>query len=244
MVKERIAIFDIDGTVFRHNLHFDLIDKLAFLGVFSKKARMSIVRAYASWLENRGTYDEYRKKLVSIYEHEIKGISQQDVMEAARDTARFYRDRLYIFTKNLIKDLRKDNYLLVAISGSPIEIVKEFNRYLKFNFIFGTVYETDGRGRYTGRAIFEPVKDKGETLKVFIAEHGFELIDSVGVGDTESDIGFLALVDKPIAFNPNINLERVARRRKWDIIVEKKDVIYNLNDYRLLKSDANRKISR
>jgi len=54
------------------------------------------------------------------------------------------------------------------------------------------------------------------------------LEDSVGMGDTLSDVGFLDVVRIPIAFNPNRDLFEVARQRSWPIVVERKDVIYNL----------------
>jgi phosphoserine phosphatase len=50
----------------------------------------------------------------------------------------------------------------------------------------------------------------------------------VGMGDTLSDVGFLEMVRNPIAFNPNRSLLDVARQRHWPIVVERKDVIYNL----------------
>ncbi|MFH1671614.1 MAG: HAD-IB family hydrolase, partial [Candidatus Portnoybacteria bacterium] len=54
------------------------------------------------------------------------------------------------------------------------------------------------------------------------------LTDSVGVGDSESDIAFLELVKKPICFNPNSRLYHHAKSAKWKIVVERKDVIYTL----------------
>ena len=59
---KKLAIFDIDGTIFRKNLHFELIDELSWRGIFSKDARKTLVQIYANWLEHRGTYEEYRKK--------------------------------------------------------------------------------------------------------------------------------------------------------------------------------------
>ena len=50
----------------------------------------------------------------------------------------------------------------------------------------------------------------------------------VGMGDTLSDVGFLEMVSTPVAFNPNRDLLDVARERDWPIVVERKDVIYNL----------------
>jgi len=233
-MKNKLAIFDIDGTIFRKNLHFELIDELSWRGIFSKNARKSLIEAYASWLEHRGTYEDYRKRLVRMYEVELKGCRQKDIIEASRKVADFNKDRTYIFARDLIRKLKGEKYVIIAISGSPVEIVEKYNKYLKFDDVFGSVYETDGRGKYTGKTIFEPVKHKGHLVGQYISEKGLTLADSVGVGDTESDISFLKMVGKPIAFNPNLNLERVARRRKWKIVVEKKDVVYDIGNFKLI----------
>lgn len=233
-MKQKLAIFDVDGTIFRKNLHFELIDELSWRGIFSKDARKKLVEIYANWLEHRGTYEEYREKIISTYEKELKGCLQEDIIDASRKVADFNKDRVYIFTRNLIKKLRKDNYTIIAVSGSPVEIVKEYNRHLKLDEVFGSVYETDGKGIYTGKTIFEPVKHKGHLVGQYIAEKGLTLKSSVGVGDTESDISFLKMVERPVAFNPNMNLEKVARRKKWKIVVEKKDVIYDIGNFRLI----------
>ncbi|OGI27522.1 MAG: hypothetical protein A2359_04195 [Candidatus Moranbacteria bacterium RIFOXYB1_FULL_43_19] len=231
---KKLAIFDIDGTIFRKNLHFELIDELSWRGIFSKDARKTLVQIYANWLEHRGTYEEYRKKIISTYEEELKGCSQKDVIDASRKVADFNKDRIYIFTRDLIKKLRKDKYAIIAISGSPIEIVKEYNKHMKFDEVFGSVYETNGKGIYTGKSIFEPVKHKGHLVGQYISEKGLTLEGSAGVGDTESDISFLKMVSNPIAFNPNLNLEKVARRKNWRIVVEKKDVVYDMGNFKII----------
>jgi len=237
-MKKKLAIFDIDGTVFRKNLHFELIDELSWRGIFSKNARRVLVQIYAKWLEHRGTYEEYRKKIVSTYAKELKGCSQKDIIEASRKVADFNKNRTYIFARDLIKKLRKENYVIIAISGSPIEVINEYNKHIKFDEVFGSVYETDGQGIYTGKAIFEPVRHKGHLVGQYISEKGISLKGSYGIGDTESDVSFLEMVDYPFAFNPNLNLERVARRRKWKIVVEKKDVIYDITNFKLLNFKA------
>jgi HAD superfamily hydrolase (TIGR01490 family) len=238
-MKRKLAIFDIDGTIFRKNLHFELIDELSWRGIFSKQARRVLVSAYANWLEHRGTYEDYRKKIVRIYEKELKGCSQKDIVEASKKVADFNKDRTYIFTRNLVKRLRKDKYTIIAISGSPIEIVKEYNKFLKFDEVFGSVYGTNGKGIYTGKTIFEPVKHKGHLVGQYISEKNLVLDGSYGVGDTESDVGFLKMVEHPVAFNPNLNLERVAKKNGWKIIVEKKDVIYDIGNFKLINPHAN-----
>jgi len=233
-MSKKLAIFDIDGTVFRKNLHFELIDELSWRGIFSKNARRALVATYARWIEHRGTYEEYRKKIVSIYAKELKGCRQEDIVEAGRKVADFNKNRTYIFARDLIKKLRAQKYSIIAISGSPIEVIKEYNKYLKFDEVFGSVYETNGKGVYTGKAVFEPVRHKGHLVGQYISEKNLTLDGSYGIGDTESDVGFLKMVEHPIAFNPNLNLERVARRRGWKIVVEKKDVIYDITNFKLI----------
>jgi phosphoserine phosphatase len=52
--------------------------------------------------------------------------------------------------------------------------------------------------------------------------------NSIAVGDTESDIPMMRLAADAIAFNPNQKLYRYAKKKGWKIIVERKDVIYEL----------------
>jgi phosphoserine phosphatase len=42
-------------------------------------------------------------------------------------------------------------------------------------------------------------------------------------------MGFLKLVEHPIAFNPNQNLKAAAEANGWKIVVEKKDVVYEIS---------------
>jgi phosphoserine phosphatase len=74
----------------------------------------------------------------------------------------------------------------------------------------------------------DPFKNKRRVLEEFLEDADVGLESSVGVGDTLSDVGFLEMVRTPIAFNPNRSFFEMARQRGWAIVVERKDVIYNL----------------
>ena len=151
MSKEKIAVFDIDGTIFRKNLHFELINELVWMKVFPQNVRKELVRLYSSWLNHQGTYESYREALVKLYAKYIKGCSVQDVITASKFVVPFHKNRTYVFAEKLIEKLKNENYHIIAISGSPIEIVREFNKlHLNFDEVFGTVYETN-------KIIFIPV---------------------------------------------------------------------------------------
>ncbi|HFC76907.1 MAG TPA: hypothetical protein ENJ27_01620 [Candidatus Moranbacteria bacterium] len=230
MINKKIAIFDIDGTIFRKNLHFELISELVWLKVFPQSTKKELVKLYSKWLEHRGTYESYREALVKLYAKQIKGCRAKDVINASKIVVPFHKNRTYVFAEKLITKLKSNNYHIIAVSGSPIEVVKEFNKlHLDFDEVFGTVYEMDERNIYTGEERFAPVRNKGQLIKQYIFENKLELENSYGVGDTESDASFLKLVDNPIAFNPNYNLKEIAEKNNWQIVVEKKDVIYKIN---------------
>lgn len=229
MKTQKIAVFDIDGTIFRKNLHFELINELAWMNIFPNEVRRKLAEVYANWLEHEGTYEDYRKALVELYAQHIGGVTVEQVKQAAKIVIPFQAKRTYLFAEELIRKLRKEDYHFLAVSGSPQEIVEEYNRHhLHFDQVFGSVYERDAQGVYTGRAEFEPSLNKAEVVKQYVCEHKLSLDDSYGVGDTESDGSFLKLVTYPIAFNPNQNLKSLAEKEGWRMVVEKKDVIYEI----------------
>lgn len=236
--KQKLAIFDIDGTIFRKNLHFELINELSWLGTFPTSVRRKLTEVYSGWLAHEGTYEDYRQAIVSLYAEHIKGCTEESVRKASKIVVPFHAKRTYIFAEEMIRRFRKEGYHILAISGSPLEIVEEYNEnYLKFDSVYGSVYEQDEDGLYTGVASFEPSKNKGEIVKQYAYEHKIDLADSYGIGDTESDISFLKLVANPIAFNANRNLLDAAKKEGWRIVVEKKDVVYDMTQCLEAKKD-------
>ena len=222
-----IAIFDIDGTIFRKNLQFELLEGLSYKGIFPREVRNKLVEHYRAWLENRGSYEQYRINLVRLYRQCLKGCSSREVTRVAKKVAAFHHGRLFLYTSKLFEKLRKTHFTL-AVSGSPEEIVKEFNQYLKFDGSFGTVFEVDKQGHYTGKESFTPVNNKAALAKRILAKEKCSWGDSYGVGDTDSDSSFLRIVENPIAFNPDKKLKLRAEREGWKIVVERKDVIYQI----------------
>jgi len=226
---KKVAIFDIDGTIFRSSLLIELTDALIQEGVFSSRARKSYTRAAENWLDRKGPYEEYNNAVIKAFQQNIKGVRYQEFSKVAKKVAAFHKNRIYTYTRDIVKNLKKKNYYLLVISHSPQEVVKEFCKKMEFDKIYGRIYEIDRQKRFTGKVLhMEIINNKAEILKLAIKKKKLTLKGSVGVGDTESDIAFLKMVEKPICFNPNQKLYKYAKRHGWKIVVERKDVIYNL----------------
>jgi len=227
-IKKKVAVFDIDGTVFRSSLLIELVEILIQDGVFHPNARKEYSKEYEQWLDRKGGYEKYINAVIRAFDKNIKGMREEDLESAVKKIISSRRNRLYRYTRNLIADLKKKNYYLLAISHSPMYVVGRFARKLGFDKVYGLLLETDIKKHLTGKHIYRDlISDKAKILERAVEKENLTLKGSVGVGDTESDISFLKMVDNPICFNPNSALYKTAKIKKWQVVVERKDVIYN-----------------
>lgn len=229
LMKRKVAIFDIDGTIIRSSLLIELTEALIQANLFSSSARNKYEKSYKQWLERRGSYEDYITDIVQAFNVHMKGVRSKDFERVARHVVQFHKNRVYRYARDLIRDLQRKKYYLLAISHSPKVIIDYLGKELGFDKIYGRIYETDTRGKLTGKALYTNfIKDKSKVLKRALLTENLTLRDSVGVGDTESDIPFLKMVERPICFNPNKSLYKYAKKHGWKIVVERKDVIYHL----------------
>ncbi len=229
MEKRKVAVFDVDGTIFRSSLFVELVEALMAKGVFPSAARKLYDREYRTWIEREGDYEAYIAAMVKAFRRNIKGIHYGEFKDIAREVANMKWKKSYRYTRDLTQDLKKRGYYLLAISHSPKTIIDYFCPKLGFDKAYGMVYELGPQDRFTGAVMDEHViLNKANILKRAIEKENLTLEDSIGVGDTESDIPFLELVDTPICFNPNQKLYRHAKLNAWKVVVERKDVVYQL----------------
>jgi HAD superfamily phosphoserine phosphatase-like hydrolase len=227
--KQKVAVFDVDGTIFRSSLFIELVEDLIRKGRLPPSMRRTYEREEKKWINREGEYDAYVNAMVRASHVYFRGISLTDFKSSARDVIRTQSKHVYRYTRDLLKDLRKKGYFLLAVSHSPKIILDYFCPTWGFHKWYGILYEADNKERLTSSVVDEHViLNKANILKRAVTNQNLTLNGSVGVGDSESDAAFLALVEKPICFNPSSDLYRIARKRKWRIVVERKDVIYEL----------------
>lgn len=229
MEKKRVAVFDVDGTIFRSSLLIQVVNRLIENGAFPKETRQVYEDAYTRWLNREGDYQEYIEGVVQAFVTHLKGIHYEELAEAAEEIVDEQWKRVYRYTRDLLKDLKARGYFLLAVSHSPKTVLDKFTPRLGFDKTYGMLYETGPQELFTGRVLDEHlIYNKANIVKRAVEKENLTLQHSIGVGDTESDIPFLELVAKPICFNPNQKLFKYAQRMKWKVIVERKDVVYEL----------------
>ncbi len=229
MEKRKLAIFDIDGTIFRSSLLVELIHELVRREVFPGVAYEEMEHDYLAWLNRKGSYENYIEKLIAICNKYLKGCKFEDVDKIAHEVVLKQKDIVYRFTRDLVSASKSENYFLLAISGSPIFMVEKFAINFGFDAVYGNIFEVKN-GKFTGNIAREAVYSKDKILQEFLKSHKkkkvfFDLEDAIAVGDTEGDIPILESVGNPIAFNPNQGLVKHAKEKGWAVVIERKDVI-------------------
>ncbi len=231
--KIKLAVFDIDGTIFRSSLTVELVNGFFAAGIFPKRAKKEMETDYLAWMDRKGHYDTFTNKLIEILFRYLPGKKKQDVDRAVVEVLSWQKNRVYRYTRDLIKDLRHKKYYLIAISGSPSYMVQKFAFAMGFRIAYGLPYEIKDE-KFTGQILnMGPVEHKETVLKSIIEKYQLDpdYEQSIAVGDTHIDIPMLEMVGQPVAFNPNRELAEYAQKRKWKIVVERKDVIYNIKNF-------------
>lgn len=229
MKQRPFAVFDIDGTIIRWQLYHAVADRLARDGHLDSKQYAEIRAARLVWKQRQQTssYSDYEEALVEFFNQAVTDIKVELVMAACQEVIAKYKDQVYTYTRELIKQLKQQDYLLFAISASQDEMVRELADYYGFDDAGGSTYEIRD-GRYTGKSSVLKSDLKPEFLKELVAKHGATWQGSIAVGDSESDIDMLSVVEQPIAFNPTRELFETAKREGWRVVIERKHMVYEL----------------
>jgi len=229
-MSQKIAVFDIDGTLFRWQLFHELVFELKDQHLLTNDASASLDEAFVKWRGLQASWAEYEQQVVDAIEKYIKTISSSDLEAAARRVVNRSGHKVYAYTAQLAQSLKKQGYYLLAVSGSQQEIAQLFAEKHGFDACIGMVHKRDADGNYTGEYERFIIGRKAAIVKEFVTENLLTLKDSYAVGDSAGDIDMLALVDNPIAFNPSEELLTAAKEHGWSIIIERKNIAYELKE--------------
>ena len=237
----KFAVFDIEGILIRWQLFHAIVDMLAKLGLLGEIAHQELHDARMVWKnrEHSESFREYEQTLIKIYEDSLVNIDTKTFDSVAKQIAAEYKDQVYTYTRDLCKDLKGKGYRLLAISGSHQELVGYISKNYGFDYWVGTEYERLD-GSFTGKK-FVASHDKKTVLESLITKHSLSLTGSLAVGDSGSDIPMLEMAEIPVAFNPDRALLDKAKNQGWKIVIERKNVVYELekenDEYILAKAN-------
>ncbi|WP_444658230.1 HAD family hydrolase [Caproiciproducens sp. R2] len=235
-MKRIAAFFDIDGTISREGLISEMFKKMIkYELIDNSKWDNEVEPAFTRWDKRVGDYDIYLQKMVDIYTETVKNTSAFHIAYIAKKVIEQKGERVYTYSRERIRWHKKQGHVVIAISGSPIELVSEVSRMYGMDDYRGTIYQVGKNGTYNGEII--PMWDSQSKRKAVLEmaeKHNIDLSLSYAYGDTNGDYSMLQLVGSPVAVNPTRELLSHIEnddqlKEKFTVIVERKDVTYRLN---------------
>lgn len=235
MKKNIAAFFDIDGTLYRDSLLVEHFRKLIKYEIIDKSEwSVHLQTAYNNWDKRQGNYDDYMDELSQKYVHTITGLRMRDIEFACKQVINLKADRVYKYTRSRIKWHKEKGHKVIFISGSPDFLVSKMAEKYGVDDNIGSCYVIEN-GIFTGTV--KPMWDsfnKNIAMNEFEKKYNIDMDMSYAYGDTNGDLSMLKRVANPVAINPTRELlnnisNNDELRKKTKIIVERKDVIYQLD---------------
>jgi HAD superfamily hydrolase (TIGR01490 family) len=233
--KRIAAFFDIDGTLYREGLITEVFKKLIKSELIENDRWYKEVKPYyIKWDKRMGNYDNYLLKMADIYSEAIIGLHRSQIEFIAKQIIKQKGDRVYTYTRDRIKWHKEQGHMIITVSGSPIELVREMSIKYGFDDYIGTKYIFNENNIYTGDII--PMWDsisKQNAIETFVCKYNIDLDKSYAYGDTSGDYTMLSLISNPTVINPTKELllkilSDDNLKEKINIIIERKDVVYRL----------------
>lgn len=228
-MNRQFAVFDLDGTLIRWQLYHAMADEFLRMGILSAIDYESVKTARMNWKnrDNINSFNDYEMTLVKLINSTVENLKVSDLELACNNVITEYKNQVYTYTRDLIKDLKAKNYLVFAISASPDQIVKLVANHYGFDDFCGSIY-AEKDGLLTGKYDLIWSERKPEKLRELVDKHNATWAGSIAVGDSEGDIHMLSAVEQPIAFNPTQLLFLEAKKQGWKIVIERKNMVYRL----------------
>lgn len=225
-MSRKFAVFDIDGTIFHWQFFHELFDELIEAHVIDQSLADSVLEDRKKWRQGIIDWNTYEQGLVHALNDAIIGIDKHVLENISTRIVETKGKVLYHYTRDLLKDLQDKGYFTIVISGSQQTLVERFAATYNVDVALGLDYEfKDGKLASIKQEIYGK---KDALLKDVVAKHDLDWHDSYAVGDSKGDAPMLALVENPIAFNPDKALLDIAKENGWKIVIERKSLAYTL----------------
>jgi len=212
------AFFDLDKTIIARS------STLAFSRAFFEGGlitrRSALRSAYAQFIFGRSGADhDQMEKLRARLSQLSAGWPVQTVRDIVAETLHTIVDPMvYDEAVMLIEEHRAAGRDVVIVSTSGAEVVEPIGQMLGVDHVIATRMVVEG-GRYTGEIAFYAFgPNKAAAIRSLAAEEGYDLDQSYGYSDSETDLPLLEAVGRPFAVNPDRTLRRVAIERGWPVL--------------------------
>ncbi len=212
-----LAIFDLDNTLLNGDSDY-------LWGVFL--AEQGLVDGSLYERENERFYQDYKEGRLDIFEFlrfSLRPLAEQPLERLRGLHRQFMRDKIEPIilpaAEKLIERHRTAGDTLLIVTATNAFVTAPIAERLGVPHLIATEPERID-GRYTGNVAGIPSFQDGKVrrLETWLAERGQDLVGSSFYSDSHNDIALLEVVERPVAVDPDPQLDAYARDRGWPVI--------------------------
>lgn len=216
----RLALFDLDNTLLAGDSDYEWGQFLVDRGVLERDTYEA---------QNRAYFDQYLAGTLDIHEYlgfALRPLAEHAPADLARWHGEFMRDRILPMVtaraRALVRRHLERGDLCAIITATNSFVTAPIAREFGVSHLIATEPESRG-GRFTGRVAGTPCFREGKVrrLEEWLAAQGRclgEFAESAFYSDSHNDLALLERVTRPVAVDPDEQLQAEARRRRWEVI--------------------------
>ena len=216
----RLALFDLDNTLLTGDSDYEWGQFLVDRGVLDR-ARYEA--------QNREYYEQYVAGTLDIHEYlgfALRPLAEHAPEALARWHGEFMRLRIAPMitpaARALVQRHLAAGELCAIITATNSFVTRPIAREFGVEHLIATEPEK-ANGRFTGKVDGIPCFREGKVqrLDAWLAARGqrlAEFAESTLYSDSHNDLALLERVSRPVAVDPDEQLEAAARSRKWAVI--------------------------
>ena len=223
-MKQKLAIFDFNGTIFPR-------ETMPFLLKQWNKHSYSKSKLFCVFVPLIPLYIKYKIGVNSNISKEemevkaVKGVSRIFIGMNKKEIENFFSRAVSsassYFNKKILEEIylsNKNNYHTVILSGAFRLFLLQVGNLLNIDTVIGSQLLFDNECYNSVQMDIISGSNKLEKMQSFFKEIEIDWENSKAYADSYHDLRLLKSVGNPVAVDPDIRLESIANQKKWNII--------------------------
>lgn len=217
-----VAIFDFDGTIYKHEtfaLQMDFLKQHPHYFEKYKPFYRSIIAPYFAYKLKLYSKVKMSANVMQKYLYIFEGKTEEEVnhffAELATQIVEGFND---LVIERMEKHHKNGDYIMV-VSGSFIPLLEKALEQLPVDKIIGTKIPVKN-------GVFDPAANinhiqaekKVQLIKEALMNEKVDWENSYAYGDSFSDYPVLQLVGNPVTVCPDVKLQQIANEKNWHVI--------------------------
>lgn len=195
-IFNKIAFFDVDGTLMEGNSFFSIVDFYRDNQLLSPGAYAKIADLKTAYSQKKVTQDEAVQQAAVLLSEGLKGKNVTDVKKVTRDFFfKIWMKKFMDTAEVAVEHLKNEGYAVILVSGSNSEIIDEIAKHLN---------KSDKKKKVYSLAAYIPKTGKTNTYTgekpdfYMTSDHKLKIVKSIidsiqpehtiGAGDSLGDV--------------------------------------------------------